>query len=129
MDRDVPDGPIRVLIAEDDTRVRSALRVFLNAHPRIEVVTEADRAAQALALAREHGPDVALVDVYLPSKDDGLALLRALTGELGIPVVAISIEASVRESALCAGASRFLEKAVVPDQLLAALESCGSRVR
>ena len=120
-------APIRVLIAEDDARVRSALRAFLGAHPHLEVVTEASSASAALALAREHAPAVAVVDVYLPGKDDGLELLRILSGQLGIPVVAISIEGSARESALDAGAVRFLEKTNVPDRLLEALELSGGR--
>ena len=70
---------------------------------------------------------VAVVDVYLPGKDDGLELLRILSGQLGIPVVAISIEGSARESALDAGAVRFLEKTNVPDRLLEALELSGGR--
>ena len=120
-------APIRVLIAEDDARVRSALRAFLGAHPHLEVVAEASGASAALALAREHAPAVAVVDVYLPGKDDGLELLRILSGQLGIPVVAISIEGSARESALDAGAVRFLEKTNVPDRLLEALELSGGR--
>jgi CheY-like chemotaxis protein len=119
--------PIRVLIAEDDNRVRAALRAFLTSHPRIVVVADARRAVDALAHARELVPDVALVDVYLPALADGLGLLRALSGESGLTVVAMSIDASAREHALGAGATRFLEKARVPDELLDLLEGCGPR--
>jgi DNA-binding NarL/FixJ family response regulator len=115
-------APIRVLIAEDDARVRLALRTFLTAHPRLEVVAEASGVAAALVLAREHAPTVAVVDVYLPARNDGLELLRILSKQLRIPVVAISIDGSTRESALDAGAACFLEKASVPDRLLEALE-------
>ncbi|HKN56649.1 MAG TPA: response regulator [Amycolatopsis sp.] len=120
-------GPIRVLIAADDARVRSALRTFLGAHPRLEVVAEASGPVAALSLAREHAPAVALVDVHLPGKEAGLALLRALSGRLGIAVVAIGVEASARQSALDAGASRFLDQAKVPDQLLDALVRSADR--
>src|SRR5213082_1604402 len=98
-------GPIRVLIAADDARVRSALRTFLGAHPRLEVVAEASGPVAALSLAREHAPAVALVDVHLPGKEAGLALQRALD----------------------AGASRFLDQAKVPDQLLDALVRSADR--
>ena len=86
-------------VRQDGTRVRSALRAVLNSHPSIKVVAEADRAAEALALAREFS-GIVLVDVHLPTKDDGLHLLYALTGEPGIQVVAISIDASAWQSAL-----------------------------
>jgi two-component system response regulator DesR len=121
------DQPIRVLIAEDDNRVRAALRAFLMSHPRIVVVADARRAAEALAHAREHVPDVALVDVYLPAMADGLGLLQALSEDLGLTVVAMSIDAAAREHALGAGATHFLEKAKVPDELLDVLEGCGPR--
>jgi DNA-binding NarL/FixJ family response regulator len=127
MVRDDQAAPIRVLIAEDDTRVRAALRAFLTSHPRIVVVAEARRADEALAHAREHDPDVVLADVYLPALADGLRLLRALSGELGLTVVAMSIDVNAREHALGAGAARFLEKAKVPDELLDLLEGCGPR--
>src|SRR5262249_55873416 len=87
--------PIRVLIAEDIPRVRAALVTFLSAHPDFQIVGEAGDEAAALQLARAHEPTVALVDVLLPDADDGLALLRALTWELGIPAVAISIHSGV----------------------------------
>jgi DNA-binding NarL/FixJ family response regulator len=122
MVRDDGAGPIRVLIADNDPRVRAALRTFLCAHRGFEVVGEAGCSAAAVAMAREHVPTVALVDVYLPEKSDGLALLRVLTDELRIPVLAISLEGGAREGALEAGAYRFLDKTSVPEHLLAALQ-------
>lgn len=112
---------IRVLIVDDDLRVRAALRAFLGAHPGVEVIGEADSSATALAIARAEKPSVAIVDVRLPDMRDGLELLRGLAGELKIPVIAISLDASIRRSALDAGAFRFLEKASPPEFLLEAL--------
>ncbi|RSM86669.1 response regulator [Kibdelosporangium aridum] len=111
---------IRVLIVDDDLRVRSALRAFLDANPGFDVVGEAAGSAAALELARTLAPHVAVVDMHLPGVDDGLALLRELM-ELNVPVVAISLDLAVRQSALDAGASRFLDKASVPEFLLDAL--------
>src|SRR5829696_8849860 len=110
MVRDDPTWPIRVLIADDDPRVRTALRTFLCAHPGFDVVGEAGDASTALRLARESAPTVVLVDVLLPDAIDGLALLRTLTGELRVPVVAISLQGAVRDRALDAGAYRFVDK-------------------
>ncbi len=114
------DEPVRVLIVEDDRRVRTALRRFLSASEDFEVVGDADGREPALRLARELAPAVVLVDVHLPEPAEGLGLLRALTG-LGVPAVAISIHGSVRGSALAAGADQFLDKDSAPELMLVAL--------
>jgi DNA-binding NarL/FixJ family response regulator len=114
---------VRVLIVEDDRRVRTALRAFLSASSGFEVVAGAGSAAAALDLARERAPAVALVDIHLPDLQEGLDLLTTLTCELRIPTVAISIESSMRARALAAGADQFLEKAGVPEHLLTALHA------
>lgn len=120
------DQPVRVLIVDDDPRVRVALRSFLSISPGFEVVGDADGADAALRLARERTPGVVLVDVHMPEQHDGLRLLRVLTAELGIPVVAMSIRGDVRGNALAAGAFRFLDKDSVPEFLLAALRAAVS---
>jgi len=126
---------VRVLIVEDDQRVRTALRHFLSASAGFEVVGDAAGPAEALQIARDiardaardiardAAPAVALVDVLLPDAHHGLDLLRVLTGELRIPAVAMSIHSGLRLSVLAAGACRFLPKDGVPDLLLAALRA------
>ncbi len=127
MARDDGDRPVRVLIVEDDPRVRSALRRFLSSTSHgIEVVGDAGTRDSALRLAHDLAPTVALVDVHLPNPADGLALLRALT-DLGVPVVAISIHGSVGASALAAGAHHFLDKDSEPDLIVAALRDAAPR--
>lgn len=124
MVRDGGAGPVQVLIVDDDPRVRTALRAFLTAHPGVDVIGEAGTGTVALALARERAPTVAVMDMYLPAMSDGLALLRIFSQDLGIPVIAISLEATARRDALAAGAFRFLDKASVPELLVEALEQC-----
>jgi DNA-binding NarL/FixJ family response regulator len=119
--RDDSGPAVRVLIVEDDARVRIALRSFLSASDGFEVVGDAPDAELALRIARERAPDVAVVDVLLPDARAGLELLRTLTGELAIPAVAISIDGWVSADALAAGACRFLDKDSAPEQLPAAL--------
>jgi DNA-binding NarL/FixJ family response regulator len=114
---------VRVLIAEDDPRVRNALRSFLSASTGFEVVGDAGTASTALELARERAPSVVLVDVFLPTARDGLDLLRTITGELRIPAVAMSIHGGFRSSTLTAGAYRFLDKDSAPEHMVAALRA------
>ena len=119
--RRVQQLPIRVLIADDDARVRIAVRTFLSASPGFEVVGEAGSAGRALELAREVTPCVAVVDVLVPDVQDGLKLLRVLTDELSVPAVAMSLSGTLRSEALAAGACDFLTKDGSSERLLFAL--------
>ena len=68
---------IRVLIAEDQTMVRGALRALLDLEDDLEVVAEVGRGDAVVAAAREHRPDVALLDIEMPG-GDGIEAARAL---------------------------------------------------
>jgi two-component system, NarL family, response regulator DesR len=68
---------IRVLVAEDQTMVRGALRALLDLEADLEVVAEVGRGDEVVAAAREHRPDVALLDIEMPG-GDGLEAARAL---------------------------------------------------
>ena len=72
---------IRVLIAEDQSMVRGALRALLELEDDIEVVAEVGRGDEVVAAAREHAPDVALLDIEMPGCD-GLEAARALAAEV-----------------------------------------------
>jgi two-component system, NarL family, response regulator DesR len=60
---------IRVLIAEDQSMVRGALRALLDLEDDIEVVAEVGRGDEVVAAVREHVPDVALLDIEMPGRD------------------------------------------------------------
>jgi len=68
---------IRVLVAEDQTMVRGALRALLDLEEDLEVVAEVGRGDEVVDAAREHRPDVALLDIEMPG-GDGLEAARAL---------------------------------------------------
>ena len=69
---------IRVLIAEDQTLVRGALRALLDLEEDLEVVAEVGRGDAVVDAAREHRPDVALLDIEMPG-GDGIEAARALS--------------------------------------------------
>ncbi|MDX6448885.1 MAG: hypothetical protein QOD08_1348, partial [Gaiellaceae bacterium] len=58
--------PIRVLVAEDDTAVRTALSALIGAEPTLELVAAVGDADEAIAAAQRERPDVALLDVRMP---------------------------------------------------------------
>src|SRR5579859_4838593 len=72
-DRIPGDQPIiRVLLADDQALVRAGFRALLDAQDGIEVVDEAQDGRRAVELARQHRPDVILMDIRMPVLD-GLA--------------------------------------------------------
>jgi DNA-binding NarL/FixJ family response regulator len=115
-----PEGGalIRVLVVDDDARVRTALRETFALENDMSLVGDAHDAAAALAMAAATDPDVALVDVLLPDDGTGLALVGALSRRPGCGVVAMSVRSALREGALTAGAVAFVEKGDDIDVLL-----------
>jgi two-component system response regulator DesR len=72
---------IRVLVAEDQTLVRGALRALLELEDDLEVVAEVGRGDAVVPAAREHRPDVALLDIEMPG-GDGIEAARELAAAL-----------------------------------------------
>ena len=68
---------IRILLAEDMHMVRGALVALLNLEEDLKVIAELDRGDQILSAAREHRPDVAIIDIDLPGLD-GLSAAELL---------------------------------------------------
>jgi two-component system response regulator DesR len=113
---------IRLLVADDDARVRAALGQTIALEAGLVVVASAASAAAALVLAERTGPSVALVDVLLPDEAAGLALVHSLARRPGCAVVAISVRGGLCRAALAAGAVAFAEKDDI-DTVLAAVRA------
>jgi DNA-binding NarL/FixJ family response regulator len=102
--------PIRLLVADDDARVRTAIGQTIALEAGLVMVAAAADAAATLALAERTGPSVALVDVLIPDEATGLALVRSLGQRPGCAVVAMSVRGGLGQAALAAGAVAFVEK-------------------
>ena len=100
---------VRVLIVDDDARVRRALRSLIDSSPDLTVVGEAASTRSAKRLDLELVPDVVVLDLLLPQAPDGMGVLGELRGR-DRPVVAISQIGELRRQAMMAGAHGFLEK-------------------
>jgi DNA-binding NarL/FixJ family response regulator len=114
---------IRVGVADDQALVRSGFSVLLRSADDIEVVGEAADGTEALALAVREHPDVMLMDIRMPDMD-GLEATRRIMAEGDSTRVLILTTFDLDEyvyEALRAGASGFLLKDTLPEELLAAV--------
>lgn len=118
---------ITVLIADDQAMVRAGFAALLDAQQGIRVVGQASDGAEAVSLARELRPDVVLMDVRMPTMDGIEATRRLLQPDRPLPHVprilmltTFDIDDYVHE-ALRAGASGFLLKDALPDELARAV--------
>jgi two-component system NarL family response regulator len=116
---------IRLLIAEDETVVRCALAQLLAAEKDIEVVAQAADGQAAVALARQHQPDVILMDVGMP-RMDGITASRQIRQdrpECAIVVLTIHHEDEHLFAAIKAGASGYVLKDAPPEQTVEAIRA------
>lgn len=116
---------IRVVLADDQALVRAGFRVLLETEDGFEVCGEASDGGAALTLARQHRPDVVVMDIRMPGVD-GLEATRRITADEDLKAVKVlvlttfDVDEYVYE-ALRAGASGFLLKDTEPVELLRAL--------
>jgi DNA-binding NarL/FixJ family response regulator len=116
---------IRVLLADDDALLRAGLAVVIGTASDLLVIAEAADGLQAVELARQHAPDVILMDVRMPGID-GIEATRRLA--VAQPQTKILILTTFQHDeyvwgALRAGASGFLLKRASPERLLDAIRT------
>ena len=118
---------MRVLIAEDETLIRLDLRGLLES-AGFDVCAEARDGEEAVALARETEPDVALLDVKMP-RLDGIEAARRILEERAIPIVMVTAygERELVSRAVEAGVFGYLVKPFRETDLLPAIATATAR--
>jgi DNA-binding NarL/FixJ family response regulator len=114
---------IRVVLADDQPRVRAGLRVLINDAPDIDVAGEAGTGAQAVQQVRETEPDVVVMDIRMPGMD-GIEATRMITADENatrVVVLTTFDDDDYVYAALRAGASGFLVKDMALEDILAAI--------
>ena len=103
---------LRVLIADDHTIVREGLRSLLEKEPDLVVVAEAGSGSAALQLAREHHPDVILMDISMPDMNgiDATRMIRAEQSDARILALSMETDRRFVVEVLKAGATGYLLK-------------------
>jgi DNA-binding NarL/FixJ family response regulator len=116
-------GRVRILLADDHTLVRQGLRKLLEERPDWEVIAEAGDGREAVRLAEQHKPDVAILDVAMPLLN-GIEATRQITRRVpGTRVLVLSMHADEAyvTQILQAGATGYLLKDSADVDLLKAV--------
>ncbi|MBI3959542.1 MAG: response regulator transcription factor [Chloroflexi bacterium] len=116
---------IRVLLAEDHNVVREGLRLLLGAQPDIEVVGEATTGREAVAVARNTSPDVAVLDISMPELDglQAAVQIRRECPDTRILILSMHESDTYFFRALEAGAAGYVLKKAASDDLISALRA------
>ena len=117
---------MRILIADDQERVRFALRVLLAQQPGLQVVGEASNGEALLAQAGAVAADLALVDWELPRLAEAGSLPGIHRSVPALQVVVLSSRPGVRQAALAVGGAAFVSKGEPPERLLTVIRRCGA---
>lgn len=120
------DRLIRVGIVDDNELVRGTLRSILDCSPNLQVVGEAENGSAGLSLVEVMRPDVVLMDISMPDMD-GIEATRIISSkfpETKVVVLTMHNDQTSGDTALQAGACRFLTKDCGRDNILKAITDC-----
>jgi DNA-binding NarL/FixJ family response regulator len=114
-----------ILLVDDHVVLREGLRELLSSQTDLTVVAEGSDGAEAVRLAREHDPDIILLDVEMPGQpaDRTVKQLRQVAPRSKIIVLTMHDEPRLVQELLSSGASAFLTKTVGRSQLLSAIRA------
>jgi DNA-binding NarL/FixJ family response regulator len=131
MDRAMGSQKISVVIADDQRLFAEALEAILSTDGRISVVGHASDGEEAVAIVREHSPDIVLMDIAMPVLD-GIAATERILGELPETRVIVLTGSAATEDisrARAAGAAGYVTKdQIAGDLVRAILDASGSEL-
>ncbi|WP_373531047.1 response regulator [Vampirovibrio sp.] len=119
------DGKLRLVLVEDYKLIRIGIRMVLDADNAFQVVGEGESGEQALALVKQHQPDLLLLDLGLPDMD-GLQLTREIRKFNQTTKILILTSHETEDSvimALAAGANGYCLKDIVSERLVEVVKS------
>ncbi len=111
--------PARILVVEDEIRIREFLERSLSMQGH--TVDVAEDGLTGLALAEENPPDIVLLDIMLPGGMDGLEVCRRIREQSDVPIIMLTAKETIedRVNGLDAGADDYLVKPFALDELTA----------
>jgi two-component system, NarL family, response regulator NreC len=119
---------ISIVLADDHTVVRKALRVLLEEEPGFEVVAEAEDADATVRYLRGHRPDVLILDLNMPGRPSLEAIpdMRTASPETKIVVLTMQKEPAFARQALQLGVLGYVLKEAADDELVQAVRSAAA---
>lgn len=118
-------SPIRILLADDHALVRAGIRALVEALDNARIVGEASNGREAVAFAREHAPDLVVMDISMRELN-GIEATEAIVAhapDCKILILSMHAAAEFVHRAMKAGASGYMVKDSVPLELHVAIES------
>lgn len=115
---------LRVLVVDDQALVRRGFAMVLNHEDDIAVVAEAGTGVEAISAARQHQPDIVLMDIRMPEMDglEATSKILAMSGDTTRVIILTTFDPDEYVyKALNAGASGFVLKDIPPEELVAAV--------
>ncbi len=115
---------VRIALADDHKLFRMGLRQLIERHPEVSIIGEAATGLEAISIAKEHIPDVVLMDISMPELN-GIEAARRLHEELPeVRVVIVSMHSDRRYvlEALRAGVRGYLLKDSSPEEIFRAIQ-------
>jgi two-component system response regulator NreC len=119
---------ISIVLADDHTLVRKALRMLLEAEPGFEVVAEAEDADGAVRYLRGHKPDVLILDLNMPGRPslEAIGDMREASPETKIVMLTMQQEPAFARQALQQGVLGYVLKEAANDELVQAVRSAAA---
>jgi two-component system response regulator DesR len=112
---------MRILLADNDRRVCSALHLLLKSDRNLNVIGESADVTSLISQIEELKPDLVLLDWELPGKPDAVLIRGLHRLDATLKIIALSSRPEVEQEALCASADYFVSKVDPPESLLTVL--------
>jgi DNA-binding NarL/FixJ family response regulator len=116
-------GKLRIMVADDVMATRHSTCLMLRMLPNAEVVAVAENGHQAIEMARQHKPDIAVVDMYMGEMQgpEAIRIMRQLNPRLRCIAISSERQNEIVERAFQAGASDYLVKPFTVEELIGAI--------
>lgn len=116
---------IRLMLVDDHDIVRVGLKTFLDGESNLKVIAEAGTGSEAIGLIEQASPDVVIMDISMPGVDGIEATRRIKEGYPDCRVLILSVHEDKQYlfEVMAAGASGYITKHSVPDELVNAIHS------
>src|SRR5258706_13480050 len=115
--------PIRIIIFEDNDKLRESLAYLLKSQPEYEMAGDYNNCNEAATIARVYQPDVVLMDIDLPGNSGikGVTMIKEARPQTSIIMYTVFEDDEKLFQCLCAGANGYLLKKTPPSKLIDAI--------